>query len=475
MNPANDKQSMAPPRRRWLRRLLWFGVPILAILFIPAWPLCRFAYDSQCAQRDLQDKLSDLDRKEPGWRLDDIEAAKSRIPNDENATPHVLAANRAMTEAKGDQWDLFDTAFHWELELIPPREPLSEKQRNELTRMLKDYELALPEARGVARFPRGRYSCEDGKKKCVRMIDGLKEHRYADSIAAVLFLDAVSLCENDKLEDSWRSGQALINVGRSFGEPETLGPLTTRLSIQFQALRTMERTLAWGEVQAEALAGTQQLLADEAAQQLLLFGLRGQRAAFNECFLNVETGALPVYYSPIRKMYPYFENLRNRRIDIPRYHLDYLDLVGQVIEATKLPARQEAETLAALEATEHGGIAERFLPAWQAAARRFHHNQAHLRCAVVALATERYRVRHGQWPDSLAALAPEFLAQVPTDPFNDQPLRYLKLADHVVIYSVGPDGIDNGGNLVERDRAPDGTDIGFRLWDPDQRRRPPKP
>ena len=35
--------------------------------------------------------------------------------------------------------------------------------------------------------------------------------------------------------------------------------------------------------------------------------------------------------------------------------------------------------------------------------------------------------------------------------------------------SVGPDGVDNGGNLSG------GADIGLRLWDAGRRRQPPAP
>ena len=57
---------------------------------------------------------------------------------------------------------------------------------------------------------------------------------------------------------------------------------------------------------------------------------------------------------------------------------------------------------------------------------------------------------------------PEFLDVVPLDPFDGKPLRLLKTADAMTIYSVGEDLADNGGQVVppKKDRAPD---IGFTL------------
>jgi hypothetical protein len=41
-------------------------------------------------------------------------------------------------------------------------------------------------------------------------------------------------------------------------------------------------------------------------------------------------------------------------------------------------------------------------------------------------------------------------AGVPTDPFNDQPLRYRKLTKGYIVYSLGPDFTDDGG----KEKAP---------------------
>jgi len=93
-----------------------------------------------------------------------------------------------------------------------------------------------------------------------------------------------------------------------------------------------------------------------------------------------------------------------------------------------------------------------------------------LRCSSTAVAVERYRLGHGFWPDRLDDLVPRNLSRIPTDPFDGQPLRYKRLDDGVVIYSIGADRKDDGGHLERINiREPD-TDVGFQLWDPSQRR-----
>ncbi len=63
----------------------------------------------------------------------------------------------------------------------------------------------------------------------------------------------------------------------------------------------------------------------------------------------------------------------------------------------------------------------------------------------VALAASRYRLAHGRLPDRIEDLVPEYLPAVPRDPFDGLPLRYRRTDEGAIIYSVGPDGVDNGG------------------------------
>ena len=101
---------------------------------------------------------------------------------------------------------------------------------------------------------------------------------------------------------------------------------------------------------------------------------------------------------------------------------------------------------------------------------------AEARCAVVGTACERFRQQHKRWPDTLLELVPAFLPAVPLDPYDAEPLRYRKLDNGVVIHSNGvvpPSAV--GTKAAPPAWLPDGIEIGFRLWNPDQRRQPSPP
>lgn len=65
--------------------------------------------------------------------------------------------------------------------------------------------------------------------------------------------------------------------------------------------------------------------------------------------------------------------------------------------------------------------------------------------AVAAIAVQRYRLGHGEWPERLQQLVPEFLDKVPADPYADQALRYRRTESGAVVYSAFQDHRDGYG------------------------------
>jgi hypothetical protein len=79
--------------------------------------------------------------------------------------------------------------------------------------------------------------------------------------------------------------------------------------------------------------------------------------------------------------------------------------------------------------------------------------EARRRILSAAIALERYRGRHGNYPKALQELVPELLQSTPIDFMDGKPLRYRLAADgHFVLYSVGLNCVDDGGTLLRRER-----------------------
>ena len=75
---------------------------------------------------------------------------------------------------------------------------------------------------------------------------------------------------------------------------------------------------------------------------------------------------------------------------------------------------------------------------------------AHERLLAAELALRRYQSEQGHPPARLDELTTNYLSHVPEDPFSGLPLIYRAQGANWLLYSVGPDGVDDGGKPVGR-------------------------
>jgi ABC-type transport system involved in multi-copper enzyme maturation permease subunit len=67
--------------------------------------------------------------------------------------------------------------------------------------------------------------------------------------------------------------------------------------------------------------------------------------------------------------------------------------------------------------------------------------------AVIACASERYFLAHGQYPESLEKLQPRFIARIPNDPVRGRPMSYERLSErHYILRGFGPNEQDDRKN-----------------------------
>lgn len=85
------------------------------------------------------------------------------------------------------------------------------------------------------------------------------------------------------------------------------------------------------------------------------------------------------------------------------------------------------------------------LPSLKACADAVSRNEADRDATRVAIASERFYLKHGRLPNKLAELVPGFLVSLPDDPFDGASLRYRLDVQEYVVYSVGVNGRDDGG------------------------------
>jgi hypothetical protein len=228
----------------------------------------------------------------------------------------------------------------------------------------------------------------------------------------------------------------------------------------------------------------------EAEEPILLYCLRGERAIMNLSMENVENGKFRKYVlahpdKDISGNVPLPGEDWLFRGVVSGDHALGLEMMTKEVSAAKLPAHQQIGAMneidqewRSLYKDSFGWIRYRMTalmaPAMEkltVAAIRY---RANLLTAAVAIACERYRLTRGRWPTSLDELPKELLAVVPTDPFNGEPINLVKLEDGIAIVSVGVEQHDLYGKKTSIGPL-GGDEIGWRLFDPDQRGLPPFP
>jgi len=210
-----------------------------------------------------------------------------------------------------------------------------------------------------------------------------------------------------------------------------------------------------------------QLLDDRPARDGLLAAMRRER-------LMVGPTALAVYTGQFGHSQPLQPTLQQRAMLFLAKPLRYADerwALDRVTRRTDLLLRTKDFQSFVVAASSLGEAAEEeskpYLPVTNAATlsrdslTRFmsmHYRcEADCRLAAVALAVRSYAVDHGgRLPGRLEDLETVYLPAVPVDPFarSGEKVRYRGTGDQPVIYSVGFNGVDDGGSDERRADAP---------------------
>jgi len=154
---------------------------------------------------------------------------------------------------------------------------------------------------------------------------------------------------------------------------------------------------------------------------------------------------------------------------IARMHQQWLLPAVNVSQRTVSPEMVRQAVAANEEMKKHWSpnnvIAGMLLPAMEGCATKFSYAQNSVDLARVAIALERHRLAHHEYPESLAVLAPQFLEKIPHDVMNGQPLHYRRTDDgRFLLYSVGWNETDDGGTVALNQSSKRTVDIRKGDW-----------
>jgi hypothetical protein len=453
---------------------------ILCGLLLLAVPVLGYVYLSWRADRELDAAIAEIERDDPRWRINDLLADRKPIPDAENPAL-VCAKIDALLRGKGGNgydvgeknWRLFD--------VVPSAHRFNDAQIAVLRETLNKHAEAVKLGRTLTNYVgEGRFSIKYTPDFISINLDPLQRCR---GVMKMLHDDAMLRAEEGDAAGALESCQGILVTARAIGDEPYLIAVLIRIAGEAIAVGALERTLAQSEAAPAAqLKAIQELLQKEIAAPILAQAMRGERGGFDGMIAEMQKGNI--------KMSAFAGGPRGGR-NLEEWFIDtfpgvvlngrseYLRLMTQAVNAAKLPPEQQGKAFKEVEQASRNSsaiVVKLLMPALTKVSEANRRSRANLRCALVGVAAERYRLAHDQWPASLDELVKkDLIVSVPLDPYDGQPLRYKLRPDGAVIYSVGVDGVDNGGN-INRERPLDpGVDQGFELWNVGARRQPPLP
>lgn len=399
-------------------------------------------------------------------------ARRPHIPDDRNSALVFLRAfdNLAAADAGESEGVVEDLA-----NATPLGAQHSEVGHQLIGRWLQMNAQALVLIHEGAKLPSGAYPIQAADNPFAILLPHLASLRKAARLTA---MDAVYRAEAGDASGAADDLFAARRLCASIGDGPILIDCLVRIAAEGLVTRALERSLGLCEMLPDRLAA----LRDEVRREQ-------NELSFTSAFVNERAGVLYVLAERPDLMK---ETLQDAAEPAPpgalaadalaRNGLYYCGVMEDAIRISALaPRRKLAEgrkwagdAMPGLGANQPDRwFVELLIPAIGMVLQREVKAQASLHVAHAALAVERWRMAHPpgkEWPASLDQLVPEYLEAVPEDSFSDTTLLYRRTDDGVVVYSVGPDGKDDGGAADDASQAPNGTDLAFHLFNPELRR-----
>jgi hypothetical protein len=133
------------------------------------------------------------------------------------------------------------------------------------------------------------------------------------------------------------------------------------------------------------------------------------------------------------------------------------------------PAQMKKTALEVAEITAHWSLWNIWLkwgsPYLSKAALAVARNQTTINEAQIVCALERYHLVHGEYPETLAGLMPQFIETIPHDLISGQPLHYRRTPDgQFLLYSIGWNETDDGGQTAYTKKGVVDRENGDWVW-----------
>ena len=201
---------------------------------------------------DLLKVVAELDRNDPDWRPEEIEAKRSKIPDNENGALQIIEFRKAAGELTGRPYPSSEGRWSNEgtqrildaLAQYSPPDRLSQGDATASRLELKRVAALVPVAQRMLAFPRGRFMIQHSRDSFGTLMPDIQAGRDAISL---LVLDALVQIQEGNRHEAVNDCMTMLNIARYYDTEAFAISQLIRSTLIRRAIKTIERLEAQGK------------------------------------------------------------------------------------------------------------------------------------------------------------------------------------------------------------------------------------
>ena len=482
MNPMSVPPIPSPIKRyRWRT---WQVLCLAGILIVAGFYTYRAIREARAEAR-LRELVAAIEKDDPQWKLADMESRYDKLPVSPAFPKCIKSIPPGYRGWAGDDIEVREDRLDYKGYGRDYNVLFPEKYYRILKERLSDEKVqAMRQAlRELAKEPAG-YRLPDGVGK-----NALDHIQNARQMGNKILDESILACHEADADHLLMALQMAISNARLLEQSSGMLHLLGAASLRDLGIAQMSRGLALCQLTDQQLQQMQMILSREQAPTVVQL-LKCWRANFFDEWERAQVDPqkrsefIFLYTNPPGTNPTWKERAEYwvHRVavefvlaNLTTSKADLLEIASQALAVNANYPNQVSSFIEQRRKSTSDKLLSNSLQFCGTLIRTYHTHQALLDSLRAAIACERYRLAQGQWPAALDVLVPQYLPAIPLDPFTGKPLSYRLLADGVVVYSVGPDGLDDQGDVLDFNGGL--KDKGTRLFNPELRGRkyePPK-
>jgi len=450
--------STTQPSLPWFRRhrlalLGWGGIALLLLLLLAFGQLQR-----HLTQRKIDTKLAAIRAQGLPTTQTELNTFYTPVPDADNAGLLFSQIRRHIIDWPHDApWIGFSSNS-----ILFATNPITVTAKTVLNGLISSNQTALQLIHQAAAKPKSRYPMDFSQGSQTSFMH-LFESRKA---LELLRLESMHHLAEKRDQQALFSVEVSLRVAKSLDQEPLLISFLVRNAYVAITLNGLEQLLGRNTFAAPNLLRLQEMLLETEHRTNLRRVLHGERAfvvgSWNEPVSQIITNTLNLVtpfdtWPEFMKdcAWQAYEHGGYKEADLLNFlaFCDELDDVTTLSPSAGLAFGETLETK--LNSTSKPSMDNIFTTQFANLIPDILKKQAtayaRLRVAQTALAIERYRMENQRLPQTLGELIPQHLKSAPLDPFTEAPLLYRITETGFRVYSVGENGLDDGG--LSRDEA----------------------